>query len=247
MFVLPVIDLMQGVVVHGRGGQRDEYQAVRSVLTTDARPASIARAFSERLGLQRAYVADLDAIAGDQPDWDSYAQIAASLPELWIDAGVSQFDLAKDLTRWQSSECDVYPICALETLASIETLQKMIDRLGPDRLVVSLDLRRGRVRSQVESWNSAEPSPVASQLIQLGARRMIVLDVTHVGSDQGTGTRQLTRDIKQMEPSVELICGGGIGSVDELIQLADDGCSAALIATALHDGRLGQEELRQWA
>jgi phosphoribosylformimino-5-aminoimidazole carboxamide ribotide isomerase len=245
VFVLPVIDLMQGLVVHGRGGQRHNYQAIRSGLATNAQPASIATAFSQQLGIHRAYVADLDAIAGAQPDWSSYDQIAEVLPELWIDAGVRRVESAVALISSQSSPRRIHPICALETLSSLETLRKMLARLGPERLIVSLDLCQGRVRSPMDRWSNAPPTRVASDLIQLGVRRLIVLDVAHVGLDRGTGTRHLTREIKRMDAEIEITCGGGISTLPQLQELADDGCDAVLIATALHNGRLGRHELRQ--
>ena len=121
----------------------------------------------------------------------------------------------------------------------------MIEQLGPQRLIVSLDLFRGRVRSLIDGWSLATPEQVAGELIDLGVRRLIVLDMARVGVDLGTGTRQLTRDIKRMDCEIEVTCGGGIGTLSQLKELANDGCDAVLIATALHDGRLGRDELCQ--
>jgi phosphoribosylformimino-5-aminoimidazole carboxamide ribotide isomerase len=48
-------------------------------------------------------------------------------------------------------------------------------------------------------------------------------------------------------PDLELIAGGGIRDRDDLLQLARSGCAAALAASALHDGRLSREILREFA
>ncbi len=89
MRVVPVIDLMQGRVVRGIAGRRAEYQAVTSTIAADAQPVTVARALVERLGLDRAYVADLDAIAGAAPSWEIYRELVACGLKLWIDAGIA--------------------------------------------------------------------------------------------------------------------------------------------------------------
>src|SRR6266498_930292 len=66
MEIIPVLDLAGGVAVHARAGERARYQPVRSVLSPDCigDPLALLRAFRERLGAERCYLADLDAIGG---------------------------------------------------------------------------------------------------------------------------------------------------------------------------------------
>ena len=70
MQIIPVLDLLGGVVVRGLAGQRDSYQPINSQLVNSAEPLAVAQAFQHKLGLQRFYVADLDAIEHDQPSFD---------------------------------------------------------------------------------------------------------------------------------------------------------------------------------
>ena len=88
MLVIPVLDLLNGVVVRGVGGRRDEYRPVQSVLTSSVLPRDVAQAFQKRLGLTTLYVADLDALLHQQPNADVCQQLASDGFELWIDAGV---------------------------------------------------------------------------------------------------------------------------------------------------------------
>ncbi len=39
-------------------------------------------------------------------------------------------------------------------------------------------------------------------------------------------------------PGVTLLAGGGVRNADDLRRLKASGCDAALVATALHDGRI---------
>src|SRR5262249_17293130 len=82
--ILGVLDLMRGVVVRGIAGRREQYAPVVSRLCSSARPAEVARALVEQLGLTELYLADLDAIPGAEPAWPVYEQIRAAGASLWI-------------------------------------------------------------------------------------------------------------------------------------------------------------------
>jgi phosphoribosylformimino-5-aminoimidazole carboxamide ribotide isomerase len=73
---------------------------------------------------------------------------------------------------------------------------------------------------------------------------MIVLDLADVGVSRGTGTLDLVRRLRSAHPQLELTAGGGVRGIDDLRQLADAGCDAALVASALHDGRITPDEVR---
>jgi len=80
--ILPVLDLLNGIVVRGVGGRRDEYRPVKSVLTDSAKPLDVARAFRDRLELTTLYVADLDGILHQQPNETVFRQLATDGFEL---------------------------------------------------------------------------------------------------------------------------------------------------------------------
>ena len=61
MKVIPVIDVLNGIVVHAVRGIRKEYQPLQSVLTKSVEPLEVAMAF-KNIGFSDLYVADLDAI-----------------------------------------------------------------------------------------------------------------------------------------------------------------------------------------
>ena len=85
MRVIPVIDLMHGQVVRGVAGRRSEYRPMVSRIAADARPATVARALVEQFGFDTAYVADLDAILGGQPNIQSLADIQIAGLNVWLD------------------------------------------------------------------------------------------------------------------------------------------------------------------
>ena len=105
-------------------------------------------------------------------------------------------------------------------------------------LIFSLDMKDGRPLAKHPPWQSLEPIEIAARVIETGITRMIILDLADVGTDGGTRTLDLCRELKTKYPQLELIAGGGVRNLDDLERIADAGCSGALVASALHDGRL---------
>src|SRR5262245_36899970 len=123
MRVIPVIDLMNGVVVRGVAGRREEYRPIRSKLVADSQPSSAARAFAEEFGFDTAYVADLDAIQfqGDAPPYFTacYERIAECGLALWLDAGIGTAASAQHLLAALTPlAIDVQFVVGLESLVS---------------------------------------------------------------------------------------------------------------------------------
>src|SRR5207247_1817649 len=88
--VIPVLDLRAGRAVLARGGVRDAYQPVESVLVAAVGDAvALARAFRERLGCDECYVADLDAIAGGRRQRALVQTLAGVGARLLVDAAVA--------------------------------------------------------------------------------------------------------------------------------------------------------------
>jgi phosphoribosylformimino-5-aminoimidazole carboxamide ribotide isomerase len=235
---------MRGQVVRGVGGRRDEYRPISSVLATDARPTSIGAALAAA-GFRETYVADLDAIAGAEPAWSIYADLVRCGLELWVDAGLSTAEDARKIERFR---CDGRPLSAivagLESLADTAALFDVCAVVGPERLIFSLDLRSGVPLTRSTAWEKLSPRQIATIALRAGVRRMIVLDLAQVGMGAGVGTESLCRDLRCLDADLQIIAGGGVRSLADLRSLGAAGCDAALVASALHDGRLTPAECK---
>jgi phosphoribosylformimino-5-aminoimidazole carboxamide ribotide isomerase len=244
MRVVPVIDLKGGMVVHGVAGDRARYQPVHSVLAADAGPATVARAFSDTGVFQEVYVADLDAIAGGLPDRDAVRQIAGTGLKIWLDAGIDSIDRLRGLASF-SERRDILTavVLGLESLRETVTLRAAIAELGPSRCIFSLDLRDGLAVTRCAAWRHRSPTEIAAAAVDLGVRRMILLDVATVGTNCGPQSLELARRLRADHPHLELIGGGGVRNMDDLASLAAAGFSAALVATALHTGAIRPNDL----
>lgn len=233
--IFPVLDLLNGVVVRGVGGRRDEYRPVESVLTKSAQPLDVARAFRERLGLTTLYVADLDAILRQQPNEDAFRQLTADGFELWIDGGLRSVTDASRLFEAGAAKV----IVGLESLSEVQLLSVLAAEFGAERVVFSLDLKAGQPMLGTADWPDPTPLGIARTAINLGVTQMIVLDLVSVGEQRGPSTIDLCHAIRQLAPSVRLITGGGVRNAADLEPLRASRIDGVLLATALHNGSIG--------
>jgi phosphoribosylformimino-5-aminoimidazole carboxamide ribotide isomerase len=241
--VIPVLDLMQGQIVRGVGGRRETYRPIESRLCGDPRPESVGRAFVE-LGFRSAYLADLDAIQGHGKDSRPlYEELMGMGLELWVDAGLRDAESAGELARWTAGRHRLAGIVAgLESMAAPRTLFEICRAVDPGRLVFSLDMKQGRLLVGSAAWEGLSAEEIARMALRAGVRRMIVLDLAQVGRDAGVGTLPLCRRLRCIDPQLEIVAGGGVRSMRDLDALERAGCDAALVASALHDGRLPARE-----
>jgi phosphoribosylformimino-5-aminoimidazole carboxamide ribotide isomerase len=241
--IIPVIDLMAGQVVRGIAGRREEYRPIITSLAADSSPSSIARAFVERFGLRECYLADLDAIGGAEPAWEIYSELTNLGLDLSVDAGISDRRRAAALAAYRGAKPLAGIVVGLESAPGPESLEDICRAVGGDRLIFSLDLKDGRPLGRVAAWLSMPAEEIATAAIELGVGRLIVLDLSRVGTSGGTGSEELCRSLRRRYPHIELIAGGGVRGPQDLRSLAAAGCDAALVATALHDGRITAEDV----
>jgi phosphoribosylformimino-5-aminoimidazole carboxamide ribotide isomerase len=245
--VIGVIDLLDGRAVHARGGRRETYQPVRCVAERAIEPGdtfALARGYIEQLGISELYAADLDALTGRPSQEELVATLAAfgtlrGAP-LLLDAGVTSVDGARHAIALGADRV----VVALETLPGYGALREVCAAVGGERVAFSLDLRNSRpIVASAGAIPADEPADVvASRAKEAGAGTVIVIDLARVGTGRGLDLELLAR-VRDATPGLTLLAGGGVGGFDDLAQLGDAGCDGALLATALHDGRIGAIEI----
>lgn len=231
MRVIPVLDLMSGVVVRAQGGRRDEYRPIVTPLSTGADPVSVVEGLRTIYPFDTVYVADLDAIAGASPDTQALARIAGvpGVEEIWIDAGTSD-------------AAGLEALLALPYLRPVLGSESQVDpslvrRFARDpRIVLSLDFFADGYRGppglleDVSHW----PSTV------------IVMTLAEVGRSQGADRSRLA-DIAGRADGRVVVAAGGVRDARDLDALAADGIGAALVATALHAGTISGRDIARLA
>lgn len=240
--VLPVLDVLRGEAVHAVRGDRARYQPLQSILHPGHDPLELARACRDALGPSSLYLADLDAITRNEPNRALHRAIADLVLDLWIDAGLKDEDDLPPLLDLQGASI----IAGLESLRGPGALSAMLDRAGPERLVVSLDLWNGKpITASPKAWPQTDAVGIANQMIALGVNRVLLLDLTRVGSGEGPGVtaESLLMVFREAGRTIEVAIGGGVASPEDVELLREQGADAVLIGSALHDGRINREDL----
>lgn len=241
MRLIPVLDLRRGRAVHARGGERARYGELRSVLARGAPGDAVAVARAVRAeharrsgeqGRPALYVADLDAIEGGAPQRELVCAVAAECDVL-LDAGVAGREGAEESFAGGAARV----VMGLETLRAFAELAAIAELRGAERVVFSLDLRGGEPVAWADAPRSATPAEIAERAAASGAGAVIVLDLARVGMGSGIDL-ELLGEIRRRLPGTELLAGGGVRDERDVARLADAGCDAALVGTALHEGRI---------
>lgn len=239
MDIIPVLDLMHGLVVRGVAGQRDSYQPIQSCLTKSSTAADVASAIHQTFGFTKFYVADLDAIVSDQPNQQLIDELTAAGFTLMLDVGVRSVEHLRSIKPASNTSV----IIALESIESLDTVAAALDQLGSERIIFSLDLKHGNLLGHPTGLKSGNPERVVDQVVDLGVHRVILLDLAAVGMGTGIPTLDLCELVRAQHPELQIITGGGVSCTGDLKNAYQASVNGLLIASALHDGRVVPADL----
>jgi HisA/HisF family protein len=225
MQVIPVIDIRNGVAVRAIAGDRKNYAPLRTSLAATSEPLDVARGLTTLHPFAAIYVADLDAIERRGNNRASIAAIAKALApaRLWLDAG---FTRARDAAAWRSLE-NVDLVFGSETLEEGDSLR------DDKQAILSLDFSAQGFLGDPRLYDDESFWP----------DRLIVMTLARVGAKQGPDVSRL-QNIAARAGGRRIYAAGGVRDLDDLLALKEAGAAGALVATALHEGRLTPADLK---
>lgn len=248
MQIIPVLDLAGGIAVHAQAGDRSRYAPLESGLAPGrvGDPVALLRAFHATLGIHECYVADLDAIQGGAVQRALLRELAefhtGFAGALLVDAGTHLAEGALELISCGASEV----VVGLETLRAFADLAAIVGAVGPSHVVFSLDLRLGNPILHASMQDAQGPGPdaihLAEQAASAGVATLLLLDLGRVGTGCGVDLG-LLESLRHLLPGVRLLAGGGVLTRRDLERMRDVGCDGALVASAIHNGRLSAADL----
>ena len=227
MDVIPVIDLKGGTVVRARMGRRDQYRPIETPLAPSSDPVAVARGLLSIHPFPVVYVADLDAIAGRRDNRAALGRLKATFPHvtLWVDNGLADRSAAEDWLAQGLGDL----VIGSETQATGELVRDFAAR---ERVILSLDFRDRTFQGPSALLEDASAWP----------RRIIVMTLTRVGSGAGPDLERLCA-IRDAAPERRIYAAGGVRDTADLLALKAAGMAGALVASCLHDGRVGSAEI----
>lgn len=238
MRIIPVIDILGGLVVHAKYGQRKKYRLIKSLLCNTSNPIDIALALKSNFGFHEFYIADLDSIVGHGHNLETVSKLSKLNDiQLMVDSGINDVKKARELLQAGAEKV----IVGTETLTSFEVLKSIMKFAGHENVIVSIDLKNGKILSKCEEIVRSNPEDLAKRLKSMDIKELIVLDLSRVGSNLGINIDLIRRVLSSVD--IPVIAGGGIRNIDDMLLLRDLGISGLLISTALHNLKIKREDL----
>lgn len=233
MQVIPVIDLMQGQVVHAKLGLRSQYQPIQSSLCNDSSPLAIVATLLELYPFQTLYIADLDAILGVGHHTELIELISKTYPQLtiWLDSGIRQ---ANAWVRYKIKQ--IKPVIGSENIASLQDYRAISD-VCENQHILSLDYTASSQLGINDLHESASYWPDNTICMTLNA----------VGSGQGVDINRLNILIqlnKLRKTPSKIYAAGGVRNPSDLALLTTMGITGVLVASALHNQKISAQDLQ---
>ncbi len=233
MILVPAIDIRGGRAVRLVQGDYDRE------LEFDADPVAAARRWVDG-GARWLHVVDLDGAKDGSPANLHHVERIAKEAKVPIELGGGLRDSVAVEAAIDAGVQRV--VLGTAALTNPELLNALVEVHGPDRVVVSIDARGGEVA--VSGWTEgggASPGAVARAMIDRGVRGFVYTPIEADGMLSGPSVEGL-REISECaaEAHAELIYSGGIGSTEDLEELAAldlPGLSGVIVGRALYEGR----------
>jgi phosphoribosylformimino-5-aminoimidazole carboxamide ribotide isomerase len=144
---------------------------------------------------------------------------------LWVDNGIAD---AAAAARWLDAGLGSL-VLGSETQADAALVRSLA---ADDRVILSLDFRGAVFQGPSEILDDPSTWPA----------RVIAMTLARVGSGAGPDVERLAA-VQRIAAGRRIYAAGGVRDAADLAALARAGIAGALVATALHDGRLGRAEI----
>ena len=212
-------DLKSGKIVHGKSGMRDRYVPVTSLHADTAEPIR----FIEQMKPRFLYIADLDRICGTGDHDTLIPELAERTERILLDRGCK-------------GPYDMLDIFGVSMIVGTETAADTLAQFTKG--VLSVDIKN----DLVIPWN-IDPVTFLSTCNRYRFEMVILLDIGRVGTGRGLDKEMLSQ-FREVYTG-PLLWGGGVSSEEDLALLEKAGFDGAIIATAVHSGKIPVEYIRR--
>ena len=237
MILIPAIDIINGQCVRLTKGDYD----TKKVYSES--PLEVAKAF-EGVGLSHVHVVDLDGARAKHIVNTRVLEEIATKTNLNIDFG-GGIKSAADLQT--AFDCGATQV----TLGSIAVdapalVKDWLNTFGADRLILGADAKNRRIATH--GWEKDSGIDVVDFIEQYTAQGFAYVLCTDVAKDgmlQGPSLELYYELLAKIE-EISLIASGGVSTLDDLYQLEELGCAAAIIGKAIYEGKISLKELERY-
>ncbi|HVR05721.1 MAG TPA: 1-(5-phosphoribosyl)-5-[(5-phosphoribosylamino)methylideneamino]imidazole-4-carboxamide isomerase [Solirubrobacteraceae bacterium] len=236
MILYPAIDIMGGNAVRLTQG---DFEA-RKVYDVD--PLAAARAWA-RAGARALHVVDLDgARAGRPVNLEHVRRITGELQApVQLGGGLRSLRALEQAFAAGARRA----ILGTAAFSDQNLLDAALERYGPERVLVSVDVRGGKVATA--GWTETSAMGAVQAVTELRARGVQELVFTDVDRDGMLGGPDLgvVGEVVRAADGGRVLYSGGIGQLEDLVALADLGepsLAGVIVGKALYEERFTVEQ-----
>ncbi len=225
--IIFVLDILNGNAVHAVRGERAKYLPVKgSVVCGSSAPVDIISTVMPK----EVYIADLDYLQHLGDNFGLIGEIS-EMTRTMVDIGPENMDDVEKCARIADTV-----IIGTET-ASLDLIAAAAERF-PGRINVSIDMKNGVVLTKDRKLEM-KPGKLVKKLNEYDIKDIIILELNKVGTSAGIDVDFLKEIAASSHHNI--LAGGGIRDMDDIHALEKIGVSGALVATAVHDGKIPVE------
>ena len=234
MLIIPAIDIIDGKCVRLTKGNYD------TKIIYNENPVDAAKAF-ENAGITHLHLVDLDgAKKSEVVNWKVLESIA-SQTKLQIDfsGGIKTKQSAQQAFDLGATQITVGSLAAKNPKEFVDWIWEF----GEEKLILGADVIKDKIA--IHGWQESSTKDIYSYLdyfFEEGIDYVLCTDVSKDGMLQGPSI-DLYKDILEEYEEIKLIASGGVSSIEDLNQLKEIGCYAAIVGKAFYEGRISLSEL----
>lgn len=236
MLIIPAIDIKDGKCVRLLQG----YFSKQTVYSDF--PEEVAYSF-QNSGAKRLHLVDLDgAKTGITKNYAIIEKIVSTVQlPIQLGGGIRSFE---QITNWLSLGVSSVVVGTL-ALKQPAVVGLSLAKFGPERIILAVDVRKGKVSS--EGWqNNSEISAIkfVKNFGNAGLGRIIYTDISRDGTLAGPNL-QAIKEIA-LQTGLKITASGGIASKHHLLQLqelAPFGVDSVIVGRAFYESRILPEEV----
>jgi phosphoribosylformimino-5-aminoimidazole carboxamide ribotide isomerase len=236
MRIIPAIDLIEGKCVRLTQGD----YAQKTIYNED--PLSVAQMF-EDAGLQYLHLVDLDGAKQKKVVNLKVLERIATHTHLHIDFGGGvQSD--EDIEKVFGAGAKQVTGGSI-AVRNPEMFEKWLQKYGADKIILGADVKNEQIA--ISGWEEVSQLPILTFLKKYqekGVKYVICTDISKDGLLQGTA-KELYQKIQTHFPDLQLIASGGVASMQDVKDLAQQGLAGVIIGKAIYENKVKLNELAQ--
>ncbi|HSH27893.1 MAG TPA: 1-(5-phosphoribosyl)-5-[(5-phosphoribosylamino)methylideneamino] imidazole-4-carboxamide isomerase [Wenzhouxiangella sp.] len=242
MQLIPAIDLRAGRVVRLRQG--DYGRETRY----DDDPLALAKRYADA-GAALIHVVDLDsARSGGEANLAIIERLCNEVDaDIQTGGGVRSREDFRRRIDAGAARVVIGSLC----VRAPDSVAAWLAEADGQRIVAGLDVVQTRSGWMPQAAGWTEPGEVdlftlLDRLFQAGLKHLLCTDIERDGMFAGPSLA-LYQSICQSFPSLDVQASGGIGSAEDLANVAPSGVSGCIVGRALLEGRVALTEISKWS